>query len=45
MNKLIFGAAALAILALIKQQSKDSGENSSITPAQKAERKITFYKA
>jgi hypothetical protein len=45
MNKLLIGAAALALLALIKKSSKDLDNNPPITPAQKADRTITFYKA
>ena len=45
MNKLLIGAAALALLALIKKSSKDLDNNPPITPAQKATRTITFYKA
>jgi len=44
MNKIIFGAAALALLALLKN-SKSTDDNPPITPAQKAQRTITFYKA
>lgn len=45
MNKILIGAAALALLALIKKSSKDLDNNPPITPAQKADRTITFYKA
>jgi hypothetical protein len=45
MNKLLIGAAALALLTLIKKSSKDMDTNPSITPAQKATRTIRFYKA
>lgn len=45
MNKLLIGAAALALLALIKKSTKDLDNNPPITPAQKADRTITFYKA
>ena len=45
MNKIIFGAAALALLALLKKNSKNTDDNPTITPAQKAQRTITFYKA
>jgi uncharacterized protein YneF (UPF0154 family) len=45
MNKLLIGAAAIAVLALLKKSSKQLDDNPPITPAQKAERTITFYKA
>ena len=45
MNKIIFGAAALALLTLLKKNSKSTDDNPTITPAQKAQRTITFYKA
>ena len=45
MNKLLIGSAALALLALIKKSTKDLDNNPPITPAQKADRTITFYKA
>jgi hypothetical protein len=45
MNKLLIGAAALALLALTKKGSKDMDNNPPITPAQKSDRVITFYKA
>lgn len=46
MNKIIFGAAAaLALLALLKNNAKHNDDNPVVTPAQKADRIITFYKA
>ena len=45
MNKLFIGAAALAVLAMLKKNSTDSDEHPTITPAQKASRTIKFYKA
>jgi hypothetical protein len=45
MNKLLLGAAALAFLAWVKNDPKDKDENPQVTPAQKADRVITFYKA
>jgi hypothetical protein len=45
MNKLLIGAAAIALMALIKKSSKEADENPATTPAQKADRTITFYKA
>jgi len=45
MNKIIFGAAALALLALLKKNTNKTDDNPTITPAQKAQRTITFYKA
>lgn len=45
MNKLLLGAAALAILAWVKNDPKDKDDNPGVTPAQKADRVITFYKA
>lgn len=45
MNKILFGAAAIALLALLKNNAKHNDDNPVITPAQKADRIITFYKA
>jgi len=45
MNKLLLGAAALAFLAWVKNDPKDKDYNPEVTPAQKADRVITFYKA
>ena len=45
MNKLLLGAAALAFLAWVKNDPKDKDDNPQVTPAQKADRVITFYKA
>lgn len=45
MNKLLIGAAAIAVLAMIKKSAKKTDENPTITAAQKAQRTITFYKA
>ena len=45
MNKIFIGAAALALLALVKNNAKDKDDNPIVTPAQKADRIITFYKA
>jgi hypothetical protein len=44
MKKFIFGAAALAVLALLSKK-KDSDDNPTVTVAQKKSRTITFYKA
>ena len=45
MNKIFFGAAALALLALISKKSTDKDDNAPVTAAQKENRLITFYKA
>lgn len=45
MNKLFFGAAALALLALISKKGTNKDDNAPVTAAQKANRVITFYKA
>lgn len=45
MNKILFGAAAIALLAMLKKNSTDTDDNPTVTPAQKANRTITFYKA
>ena len=45
MNKLFFGATALALLALISKKGKDKDDNAPVTAAQKSTRVITFYKA
>ncbi len=45
MNKIFLSAAVLALLALIKKSAKDKDDNPVVTPAQKADRIITFYKA
>ena len=45
MNKIFIGAVALALLALVKNNAKDKDDNPIVTPAQKADRIITFYKA
>ena len=45
MNNIFTAIAAIALLAVLKQQSKDSEENPEVTPGQKAERIVTFYKA
>lgn len=45
MNKIFIGAAALALLALVENNAKDKDDNPTVTPAQKADRIITFYKA
>jgi hypothetical protein len=45
MNKIIFGAVAFALLAMLKKNAKSTDDNPPITPAQKAQRTITFYKA
>jgi hypothetical protein len=45
MNKIIFGAAAIALLAMLKKKSTDTDNNPTVTPAQKETRIITFYKA
>lgn len=45
MNKIYFGAAALAIFALISKKRTDKDDNAPVTAAQKANRIITFYKA
>ena len=45
MNNIMIGAAALALMALLKKNPKDKDDNPEVTPAQKADRVITFYKA
>jgi hypothetical protein len=45
MKKILFGAAAIALLAMLKKNSTDSDEHPTVTPAQKASRTIKFYKA
>jgi hypothetical protein len=45
MNKLFFGATALALLALISKKGTNKDDNAPVTAAQKATRVITFYKA
>ena len=45
MNKIFLGAVALALLAWVKKNPKDRDDNPVVTPAQKADRIITFYKA
>lgn len=45
MNKIFIGAAAIALLALIKKNSRKTDENPTITLAQKTDRTITFFKA
>ncbi|MCF8292507.1 MAG: hypothetical protein K9I70_01740 [Chitinophagaceae bacterium] len=45
MNKIFFGAAALAILALMSKKGTDKDDNAPVTAAQKENRVITFFKA
>jgi hypothetical protein len=45
MNKIIIAAVAITVLAMIKTKSQDKDDNPPVTPAQKADRIITFYKA
>ena len=45
MNKILLGAAALAFLALVKKNETKKDDNPDVTPAQKTDRIITFYKA
>ena len=45
MNKIFIGAVALAFLAWVNKDPKDKDDNPTVTPAQKADRVITFYKA
>jgi len=45
MNKIFIGAVALAFLALVKKNETKKDDNPDVTPAQKADRIITFYKS
>jgi hypothetical protein len=45
MNKIIIAAVAITVLAMIKMKAQDKDDNPAVTPAQKADRIITFYKA
>ena len=47
MNKILIGAAALALLLAYSKKGKQDMDdtNPAITPLQKRERTITFYKA
>ena len=45
MNKIFIGAVALAFLALVKKNETKKDDNPDVTPSQKADRIITFYKA
>ena len=41
---MIIAAVALAVLVMIKTNAQDKDDNPAVTPAQKADRIITFYK-
>jgi hypothetical protein len=45
MNQLFIAAVVLAVLATIKTNADDKDDNPAVTPAQKTDRIITFYKA
>lgn len=47
MNKILIGAAALAVILAYSKKGKQDEDDSNpgITPVQKRERTITFYKA